>query len=290
MAQQYLKYPLDLGSNSNEYKHYIQFKTLAERVTSSTPAIGRVCMLYLPPDAVKTSYAQSYADADLGQAGGAINRAKNVEKLAMAVQGGTAENILSAVSSVGGGNLPSLIKATVGAAVTETAGAVSAGATAALTNRIGAVINNHKALIYQGPGGFRTFTYNFTMIPESEQEADEIKEIVEFFKISMHPDTGNFGYTGGGPNEQFGFQGSQTTNSSMLFSYPDEFQISMHSNGSVNEKLFKIDKCFLESFSVDYSTQGSTAFFDSGDPVTTTISMQFKETTIMTRRKIREGY
>ena len=65
----------------------------------------------------------------------------------------------------------------------------------------------------------------------------------------------------------------------------------MHSNGSTNNNLFKIDKCFLESFSVDYSTQGATAFFDSGDPVTTTINMQFKETTIMTRRKVRdEGY
>ena len=290
MAQQYLKYPLDLGSNSNEYKHYIKFTTLAERLTSSTPAIGKVCMLYLPPDAVKTSYAQSYADADLGQAGGAISRVKNMEKVAMAVQGGNAENILATVSSVGSGNLPSLIKAAVGATVTEVAGSVSPGATAAITNSVGAVINNHKALIYQGPGGFRTFTYNFTMIPESQDEADEIQDIVEFFKISMHPDTGSFGYTGDGPDEEFGFQGNQGINSSMLFSYPDEFKISMHSNGTENVKLFKIDKCFLESFSVDHSTQGSTAFFDSGDPVTTTISMQFKETAIMTRRKIREGY
>ena len=286
----YLKYPLDLGSNSTEYKHYIQFTTLAERITSSTPAIDKVCMLYLPPDAVKTSYAQSYADADLGQAGGAIRRAQNIEKLAMATQGGNTESILSAVGEVGGKNLSSLIKAAVGGAVREAAGTVNPGATAAITNRIGAVINNHKALIYQGPGGFRTFTYNFTMIPESQDEADEIQDIVEFFKISMHPDTGSFGYTGDGPDEEFGFQGNQGINSSMLFSYPDEFKISMHSNGTENVKLFKIDKCFLESFSVDHSTQGAAAFFDSGDPVTTTISMQFKETAIMTRRKIREGY
>ena len=61
--------------------------------------------------------------------------------------------------------------------------------------------------------------------------------------------------------------------------------------------LFRIDRCFLETCTVDYSTDGVPAFFqkDSNDggqayPVTTTLSLAFKETKILTREDIVEGY
>ena len=291
-----LKYPLDLDGNTREYKHFIKFTTLAERLTTGTSAIKGNCLLYLPPDALKTSYSQSFADTDLGQAGNTLRNTVQTQTLQQLVNsGGDTGSILNTLRGVGAGAVKDVVKSIGASAIKEAAGAAGAGVTAAITNRVGAVINNHKALIYQGPGGFRTFTYNFSMIPENQNEATMIKDIVRFFKVAMHPDTGSI-VKQLNPSERpddgftYGFQ-SQAINSSQLFTYPDEFNISMHSNGSTNNNLFKIDKCFLESFSVDYSTQGATAFFDSGDPVTTTINMQFKETTIMTRRKVRdEGY
>ena len=56
--------------------------------------------------------------------------------------------------------------------------------------------------------------------------------------------------------------------------------------------LFKIDHCFLESLSVDYSTSGGPVFIVDGitAPATTTLTLQFKETVLMTKEKIREGY
>lgn len=291
------KYPLDLDGNTEEYKHYIRFKTLRERLTSNVPSFGDSCSLYIPPDALKTAYSQAYADADLGQAGNMVRNVTNVEKLAMAVQSPSADTVFNVLKQVGGSDPNNILTSIAGGLAKEAQGVVSAGATAAVTDRIGAVINNHKAVIYQGPGGFRVFNYNFSMIPESENEAKEIKNIVRFFKEAMHPEVGQFGYTAGsrpdGSDRTFGFISGQT-NSSLLFAYPDEFSIEIIPNstrgGRTNEKLFKIDKCFLENISVDYTTQGATTFFDTGDPVTTTISLQFKETTVMTRNKIREGY
>ena len=294
-----LKYPLDLDGNTREYKHYIRFQTLRRRITSRTSSLGPSCSLYIPPDALKTSYSQSYADTDLGSAGSAIKNL-NVSQMTELAQADSTAGVLNVIKAVAGGNQDNLVTSTLGALGREITGAIAPGVTSAITNRIGALINNHKALIYQGPGGFRVFNYNFSMIPESETEANEIRAIVKFFKMGMHPETGRFGMVSvsGNPQErdeeEVGFIPNSNTNTSLLFKYPDEFKIEIFPNstrgGRRNEKLFKIDRCFLESFNVDYSTQGATSFFDTGDPVTTTISMQFKETTIMTKEKIRQGF
>ena len=46
----------------------------------------------------------------------------------------------------------------------------------------------------------------------------------------------------------------------------------------------------MESFNVDYSTSNLTAFTDDGNPLTTTMSMSFKETQLLTKNDIDAGY
>ena len=77
--------------------------------------------------------------------------------------------------------------------------------------------------------------------------------------------------------------------------YPEEFEIKMLINKAMtlraNSPLFKIGKSVLESLNVDYATSGGAAFFaDGGEPVTTTISLGFKETVLMTKQTVAEGY
>ena len=47
---------------------------------------------------------------------------------------------------------------------------------------------------------------------------------------------------------------------------------------------------FMESFAVDYTTSSLVSFMDDSQPVTTTISMSFKETQLLTKRDIDAGY
>ena len=96
---------------------------------------------------------------------------------------------------------------------------------------------------------------------------------------------------------------------SLNLKYPDEFLLEIKPRSkSQKDKLgepkagkanplFRIDRCFLETCTVDYSTDGVPAFFhkdsEDGDqayPVTTTLSLAFKETKILTREDIVEGY
>ena len=62
-------------------------------------------------------------------------------------------------------------------------------------------------------------------------------------------------------------------------------------DGSDSTKpLFKIHKCFMESFAADYTTSSLVSFLDDAQPLTTTISMGFKETQLLTKKDIDAGY
>ena len=169
-------------------------------------------------------------------------------------------------------------------------------------------MNPHKALVYQGPGGFRTFSFTYKFSPASLEEAKAAANIVYFFKYHMHPSMdANEPATGQGAR-QSGRQAAMFK--SINLKYPDEFLLEIKprsksqkdklgepKDNTQKNPLFRIDRCFLETCVVDYSTDGVPAFFqqdpndgDQAYPVTTTLSLAFKETKILTREDIVEGY
>ena len=289
------QYPAGVGGTNDEYPHYIRF--IARRsYTSTNTTRGQIngnVALYMPPDALKTSYTQAIGDVDMGGFI-ALAGAQGVGGGAGALAGGnfgTAGNeALAAFNKIKGGVtgdgkvdvikglMSSMGKAAATGALARVAGT---GAGQAISRATGQIINPHKAVVYQGPGGFRTFSYTFVMVPKSKQEAKEIFNIVRFFKLRMHPGVG-----GAGINDM----------SSQTLSYPDEFEIKYYVNNTVvdgsnfNKPLFKIHNCFMTEIGVDYTTSGLVSFMDDEQPLTTTISLSFKETQLITKSDIRKGY
>ena len=305
MANVY-KYPSDLDTNVM-YKHRIEFVSTVHRRTTTTRGRDAASVhLYLPPDALKTSYSQTFADTDLGAVGNVINQIdeRQVGAVGEAIASGSVGRMLEVLRGVGADDATkTALKNAAAREAVGRAGAVSAGATAAIQRRLGQVVNPFKAVIYSGPGGFRTFTFTFVMQPESPAEVTTVKEIVRYFKLRMHPGVSDLSFTtttGGDPEITNTVTAPGSITSSAMLTYPDTFQIQLRPNGkrqedgpsSTKNSLFKIKECFLESFNVDYSTSGGPAFFDDSDgsPVTTTVSMQFKETELLTRQSLREGF
>ena len=121
----------------------------------------------------------------------------------------------------------------------------------------------------------------------------------------MHPGVPSTSYQSGpgGPTAVRRSTGGNI-NSSITLSYPEEFKITARVKNVTNpgttgtpgsesvKPLFKIDNCFLESLSVDYSTSGGPAFIVDGitAPATTSLTLQFKETVLMTKEKIQQGF
>jgi len=319
-----LTYPESMRNNVTKYPHVVTFNAVKRNTTGQggTTSTGEYIQMYMPADALKASYNQTFGDADAGAAGIAMagitarGAGEAVDAIEGTIRNATAGNIdavtgalTTAFNAVSGGIGGIDIKGALAqAAIQEQTNKLSGGAGVArdlIMKKAGKIMNPHKAVLYQGPGGFRVFNYNFTMTPESQKEAETIARIVHYFKYHMHP--GVPGLTervqGGGTQTT-----PQTINSSITLTYPEEFKISLKPRGQKTEgtrgtpgdvstsvsvaPLFKIDKCVLESLSVDYATSGGPAFIVDGitAPATTTLSLQFKETVLMTKSKIKDGY
>ena len=120
----------------------------------------------------------------------------------------------------------------------------------------------------------RTFQYTFKMIPRNVKEAEEIVKITKAFKIHSAPAVSSDGN---------------------ILSFPNQFEIEYSSYSRKNTYLNSISTCVLNSMGVDYNTEGSMQFMradkNGASPMTTTITLNFTETELMTANRIQsEGF
>ena len=120
----------------------------------------------------------------------------------------------------------------------------------------------------------RTFTYNFTFAPKNEQEALEVQKIIQLFRFHMAPELRP------GVNRYLGL--------------PSQFDLHymyLSKDGATSENNFynRIATCVLQNCDVNYTPNGVKSFEDGG-PVTTTMTLAFKEIELLTKDKIAEGY
>jgi hypothetical protein len=303
------KYPLNIDADDTvaEYKHRITFTVLRNRQGTDIPTSSGSVTLYMPGEALKTTYGQSYGDAELGALGNLVSgmNTEGAQAVQAQLRAGSLSGVKAALDSALGGGVgdrvtTALKESTAKAVKDKMSGGMFAGATTALQNVLGQVRNPHKAIVYSGPGGFRSFQYTFVMTPESPAEAKEIADIVYFFKYYMHP--GMQGVAGSDAVIGNTHQDAQpATMGSSTFTYPNEFNIALYANRkkvdtpTTNKKpaLFKINKCFIENLTTDFTTSGQPAFFQGtgdGVPVTTTLGLTFKETVLVTRESIAKGF
>lgn len=128
----------------------------------------------------------------------------------------------------------------------------------------GALMNNlgvRKAVI--DPGYFqnyngstpRSFTMAYTLVPQSQKEAQTIKDIILWFKQYSSPTFV--------PNTP-------------LMGAPFIFTISFAGNQYITD-MFKMDKCVLTGISVDYASDGSFMLYKDGFPKQIGLTLNFAE-------------
>ena len=164
----------------------------------------------------------------------------------------------------------------------EKAAALNLGDTKTLMERAtGSVMNPYMVAAYKGPSDMRTHDFTFQMLPQSEAESRTCTKIATAFKNAMLPS-----HRGGD---------SQTA-PSMLFGYPDEFEITFKINGTplantASNPLFKIGRSVLTSCDLDFATENVPLFFDkTQNPVSISMKLSFMELEVMYREKISKGF
>ena len=135
------------------------------------------------------------------------------------------------------------------------------------------IVNPRIEFLYQATAP-REFSYTFKMNARDADESAIIYNIVQAFKQWSHASV-------------------KKGTSGNILRYPGEFEIEYMSYGQTNDYLNNIANCVLTGMSVDYGTDGNfQAFYHQGSgspPVTVTMSLNFKETDMLTSEMISKG-
>ena len=122
----------------------------------------------------------------------------------------------------------------------------------------------------------RTFTYNFIFAPKNEKETEEVQKIIQIFRFHMAPE----------------LRGGQ----SRFLGLPSQFDIHymylpMGQTNEATENLYynRIATCVLQNCVTNYTPDGVKSFED-GAPTKITMTLTFKETELLTKEKINQGF
>ena len=228
--------------------------------TRTITRISDTVALYMP-DTVTFQHQQGYTDVGLtgllAAAGSVVSQGSSIIDNLKNLSGADRLKALA-------GNLSPMI-----ANYIKDNPALSAGFTA-LT---GTVVNPMLEMIYSTPS-FREFRYDFMFYPRSEKEAVEVQNIINRFQFHQAPEI---------ESEGEGF----------FLIPPSEFDILFYYNGQINPNIPKISTCVLTNIDIDYAPNGFASYETQGEvgpkrgrtgmPVAIRMSLNFKETEIMTK-------
>jgi len=249
--------------------------------------------LYMPAS-VTVNYSAGYSDTDIGiVTEGAIAAVQEFTS----TQGNKVDKTLAAGKSAVGtvmGGTPKFL-----AALGEKLGMT--GVEAMLKIGTGVVSTDRVEMTFTRMSR-RDFSYSFTLIPQSGQEAQTIQEIVYLFKMHMHPEyTTGYGDTGhmkkGKVRDAIAKATKAKTKSGRFFQIPDTFDIEYMAYGNSNTYIHEISTCFLKNMSVTYGGDKFRAYdiqegmFGKGAPAqTTVINLSFSEIEVLTKASIAQGF
>jgi hypothetical protein len=243
------------------------FTTLVNNVVGKpnfTRTIRRITdtiALYMP-DTLPFTYTQNY---DTPQIGGGV--------FATLAAGGS--SLLDAINKnkgnpkAMGASVMQNLSPFIANAIAQSTGGVGKVLFAAAT---GVVQNPMLEVLYSSPA-FRSFQFDFMFYPRDEKEATEVQNIIDRLRFHQAPEVLSAG-------------------NGFFLIPPSEFDIKFMYNQKENPNIPKISTCVLESIFTDYAPSGFSAYEvpgqpaargGTGMPVAIRLTLQFRETEIMTK-------
>jgi hypothetical protein len=117
--------------------------------------------------------------------------------------------------------------------------------------------------------GYRAFSFKYRFFPKNKSESQKIYNLINTFKIHMHPEL-----SGG----------------KLFYLYPSEFDIQYYYKDQENNYLNRFARCALTDLNVEYGGE-QFATFEDGSPVEIGLSLTFQELEQMTSEGIeKHGY
>jgi hypothetical protein len=121
----------------------------------------------------------------------------------------------------------------------------------------------------------RQFTMEWLMAPKNERESDTIKNIIQTLRFHAAPEMSHIGVNDIGIPS---------------FIPPAEFDITFYNKGKENTNIPRINTCVLERIEVQYDPSGVYSTFRNGHPVGVRLGLAFRETEIIHKQRILQGF
>ena len=265
MAQsptKYWSYPKSLGNEAKQGHHYVLFNSYESKNAVDKKGLMKSSIaLYIPTGALTITTGQTYSDV---QGGATMARtATGIASTDITNFSGffaKAGNILQGTAHVATGMLskPEAVQNFMSSA-------------------FGLAKNNHVALAYKGPAGFRQHAFTFQFFPKSKPEADEVNKIIEDFHNGSTPRT--IGQTGE----------NVTRITAPYFSSPRQYEIKFMKGGKReggtdgyvgagrNNYLYELKRSVITSMTINHDPDSVVSFHEDGSPVHSSMTLQFQE-------------
>lgn len=126
------------------------------------------------------------------------------------------------------------------------------------------VTNPQEFMLFNSPG-MRSFSFSFNFLPQSQNEADTVPRIIQFFRRSAYPRELN----------------------TLEYEFPDTFAISYSQS---SDDVIRMPEVACTSVSVTYNPNSMSYFTRGNQPVETTLELSFTELRPISRSLVEEGF
>lgn len=226
-------------------------------------------VLYLPAQ-INITDGANYEQAELGTIGALVADQMNKGVSALSAVEAAVKNQISTMVDL----------LTTNPTIATNAGRLAAVKVASMVSTTGgnvastvfrAAVNPNRRQLFRGVN-LREFSFNFKMIANSAREAQEIDNIIKFFRTEMYPESVAIGEEG---------------STSIGYVFPNLFDIVMSYNG--NQVATKIAPSFLRNVDVVYNPS-SMGFHVDGKASEIDLRLVFAEERTLDKSDIKQGF
>lgn len=256
-----LAFPSEITTAASMAHLKIEFWEVNREDAQSPGSKSPVQTIYLPlPENFQTDFNVSFDTVDTGATGVVANQLKSVAN-SFKENGMSVEAANKALAGIGKGAVDMATRAGYAAldsAESSLGGLVggAAGASGFIQKALGAVPNPHPSVFFKGLP-LRQFQFAWKLVPLDAGDAANLKEMLKVIKKNILP-----------------------SKSGGTLTYPKLAKPEVVGKGA--GRYDKYQPCFVESMSINYSGEGTSAFFKDGAPVSVFLTMQFRESELFT--------
>ena len=131
----------------------------------------------------------------------------------------------------------------------------------------GKLANPNELLEYSSTA-MRAFTFEWTILPDSQKESEHATGLIKMFRKSAHARKDN----------------------KMIVTVPDHVIVSFHGAGAQNTEMIQLPPCVIESVNVTYNPNTSSFFKQNNAPVEIGLSIGLREMAPIYASDVEAGY